>query len=356
MKPLRIRSACEQVAEYLKEMIRRQTWTGAMPGENRLVRELKVGRDTARAALDQLEREGWLESQGPGRRRRIVLPDDAKPATFRVRLLLYSPEDRGNPEMSTLLLKLSEAGYEVRLARRSLTELGMKVERVARMVEQTEADAWVIVAASREVLEWFAARSKPAFGLFGRAPLEPLAFTGPQKAPAYLAAVRWLAALGHRRIVFLLPEFARKPAPDKVVQAVFDEMNGLGIQTGDYNLPDWKPSPEGLRSCLDSLFSVTPPTALFLDQPCEFIAAQQHLAERGILAPRDVSMICADDDPTFAWHERPVSCIRSPMGPRVNRVLRWIRNVATGKDDRRRAFTEAEFIEGGTIGPVPRGQ
>ncbi|MCH7224672.1 hypothetical protein [Haloferula sp. A504] len=112
--------------------------------------------------------------------------------------------------------------------------------------------------------------------------------------------------LGHHCIVFLLPGHARIPEPDRVIRETLHGMNALGIRTGEYNLPDWEPSPAGLRRCLDSLFGLTPPTVLFLDQPCEFIAAQQHLAERGIFAPRDVSMICADDDPSFAWHERSV--------------------------------------------------
>jgi hypothetical protein len=37
----------------------------------------------------------------------------------------------------------------------------------------------------------------------------------------------------------------------------------------------------------------------------------------------------------------------------VRRVAQWANNVASGKDDRRPTFTTAEFIEGGTIGPVP---
>ena len=42
--------------------------------------------------------------------------------------------------------------------------------------------------------------------------------------------------------------------------------------------------------------------------------------------------------------------------PTVRRVIRWVNNTALGKDDRRQSFTKAEFVEGGTIGPVPKGQ
>jgi hypothetical protein len=36
------------------------------------------------------------------------------------------------------------------------------------------------------------------------------------------------------------------------------------------------------------------------------------------------------------------------------RVVRWAKNVALGKDDRRQISTTAKFIKGGTIGPVPK--
>jgi len=31
----------------------------------------------------------------------------------------------------------------------------------------------------------------------------------------------------------------------------------------------------------------------------------------------------------------------------------WAANVSRGKEDRRQTMTKAEFVEGGTIGPVP---
>jgi hypothetical protein len=38
----------------------------------------------------------------------------------------------------------------------------------------------------------------------------------------------------------------------------------------------------------------------------------------------------------------------------IHRLLRWADNVARGKDDQQQVFVEAEFFEGGTIGPAPR--
>ena len=65
-------------------------------------------------------------------------------------------------------LELAQAGHAIARAPKTMVELGVDVKRIARMVEQTEADAWVVVSGSRDILEWFAAREAPAFALFGR--------------------------------------------------------------------------------------------------------------------------------------------------------------------------------------------
>jgi hypothetical protein len=36
----------------------------------------------------------------------------------------------------------------------------------------------------------------------------------------------------------------------------------------------------------------------------------------------------------------------------IRRVVRWTKNVAQGKSDKRQTFTIAKVIEGGTVGPA----
>lgn len=356
MKRLRIRSASEQVADFLKEEIRRRTWTGTMPGEQWLVTHLQAGRNTVRAALDLLETEGVLLPQGHGRRRKIAAIDTHAPKVFRVTLLLHSPRDRHDGDIYDILHQLSIRGHDVKVAPKTLTDLEMQVSRVAKMVKQVETDAWVVIAAAGEILHWFAAQSTPSFALFGRFSQYPIAGTGPDKLAAYKAAVRRLVALGHRRIVLLLPEHARKPQLGQFTLQVLAEIESHGINVSSYNVPDWECTPAGLRQCLDSLFGLTPPTALFIELPHEFFAIRDHLAKKGIFAPRDVSLICSDDHPAFQWCDPPVTCVKWSFDPMVRRIVRWVKNVSSGKDDRRKIRFKANLIEGGTIGPVPKGQ
>jgi DNA-binding transcriptional regulator YhcF (GntR family) len=357
MKGLRIRSASGQLAEHLKEEIRAGRWTERMPGETWLVTNLHVGRDTVRAALAQLEEEGMLVSQGQGKRRRIVKDGGAEtPRKIRVRIFLYEKQARGDIDNSSLLAQLLEAGFEAEFAAKSLKDLGMDVGRVTRYVKQNPADAWVVSAASREVLEWFAGQATPAIAMYGRHYGLPIAAAYPIMIPGLASSVRHLVNHGHKRIVMLTREERRKPELSRPEQAFIDELESAGIRTGAYNLPDWEESREGLGRLLNELFRLSPPTALIFQEAQLFIAARSHLADRGIIAPRDVSLVVAESDPSFGWSDPLPSHIHWDYRPVVRRVVRWAKNVAHGKDDHLKSGTESKFVVGGTIGLAPGGQ
>ena len=326
----------------------------SMPGIQRMAGMLGVSSNTVVAALAQLEREDFLKPQGRGRRSQILVPEDIVRPAFRVTILLYDHEDLKLGYVAKIQQRLKEKGHEVSVADRNLMDLGMRPERVARMVKKTKTDAWVILSATQDVLEWFVAQSIPAFALFGRFRPLPMAGTGPDKVQAVRTAVRRLLELGHRRIVLLQPDHMRKPTIELLLRETLDELESHGIQTGSYNLPDWEQTPEGLRRCLDSLFALTPPTALVLDRATEYIGTQQYLAQQGIQVPRDVSLICTDDDLTFEWCVPSASCICWDSRPWVHRIVRWVANIASGKDDRRQSPTKAKFVERGSIGPAPK--
>lgn len=61
MVGLRIMSASQQVAEHLRSELKSGLWTGTMPGEDKLIAQLGVGRATVQAACASLRRRaGWF--------------------------------------------------------------------------------------------------------------------------------------------------------------------------------------------------------------------------------------------------------------------------------------------------------
>jgi DNA-binding LacI/PurR family transcriptional regulator len=167
-----------------------------------------------------------------------------------------------------------------------------------------------------------------------------------------VAGVRRLLELGHRRIVMLAREERRKPGPGLFERVFLEELERQGIETGPYNLPDWEDNPEGLQRCLFSLFQKTPPTALIIEGSMLFGATQQFLLHLGIRVPQEVSIVCTVSDPAFGWSRPTIAHINIDGDIWVRNIMRWVNKVARGKEDRRQLATPANFVEGGTIGPV----
>jgi len=223
------------------------------------------------------------------------------------------------------------------------------------MLGQHPAYAWIVVAGSRELLEWSAAQATPCLALYGRAEGLPLASTGPDKLSAYLAATRQLLDLGHRRIVMIVRNARRMPTPGKVERAFLDELAASGISTGDYNLPAWEENPKGFFKLLESLFGLTPPTAMIISETAQFIATMEFLARRRLHVPEQVSLVSANDDAAFGWCLSGIAHICSDPKPIVRRVVRWASSVRKGSPDRKSITIPAQFVSGGSIGPVWRG-
>jgi hypothetical protein len=350
---IRILSAAEQVASHLRGEIRSGDLSGEMPGAVALATSLGVNHKTVEAALALLEREGALISRG-ARRARAIVPLEVRGVRrgLKVATMLYEPADARTDYMLEIRHELAEAGHFPFYAKKTCIEIGTDVARLARFVKQCDADVWLVQAGTREILEWFAGHSQPAFALFGKFRDLDIAGARADASLAYDTAVRELAALGHRRIVLLARPQRKLPEPGLSEQAFLDALEACGIPVGDYHFPLWENTKEGFHRRLEALFRVTPPTAIITDETVLFAVVEQFLAARGIRVPEDVSLICGYPDPNFAWREPSVAHFNAESAPWVHHVIRWAANVSQGKDYRRKIYSKVEFIPGGTMGPV----
>jgi LacI family transcriptional regulator len=251
-----------------------------------------------------------------------------------------------------LLAHLLEAGYAVDFASKNLKDLGMNMNRVARFVDKTPADAWIVCSASREVLQWFSEQPVPSLALFGRFTGLPIAAACPRNVPAMQTAVRRLVDLGHQRIVMMTNPERISPYPALFEQAFLDELKELGVPAGAYNLAAGDTGSRNVKSSLSSLFKLTPPTALIVTDDEHFLATYQFLSLLGLKVPEDISLISSDDSPDYFLCDPLISHFRWKPEPLVRYVNRWVDRVVRGKTDIRQKLFDGEFIEGGTIGPV----
>ena len=344
-------TATEQLTAHLRAELLRGRWVGTMAGVQRLAAEFSVNCKTAETTLQALENEGLLVGQGPGRRRKIVLPEGHAPLALRVAILCYEQSDQTQDYFIDSKSKLEAAGHTVFYAPSNLTEIKMDVQRLARMVKKTEADAWVVTAGTREVLQWFMQQKIPTFALFGRQHKLDIAGIGPNKIPAFVKATRRLIDLGHQRIVYL-DSLYKVSEPGTPGAAFVDALSAGGIAAGSYNLPGWEGGIEGLYAYLDSSFQRTPPTAIIAGSSSNYFATLHFLLNQGIRVPQDLSLVSVDDDPHFGQCRPSVAHIRWSRRPVAQRIVRWVNNISQGKEDTRKTLIKAEFIEAGTMGPV----
>ena len=350
----RILSTAEQVAWQLKEQIANGQLQGALPGVARFSKSLGVNAKTLVSALEILEKEGVVVNQGP-RRKRLVDSSKIKPnkqGQIRLCILLYEPSDRRSVNLMEIQHALTDWGHLVSYAEKSLFELKMKLPLVKEMVAQKDFDAWIVVSGSFEILEWFSQQKTPAFALFGRRHNIPIPSIGPKLDVALTEGVNCLIEQGHQRIVKICRIERRKPTPGQLERKFLKVLTHANIPTGDYNLPDWEETAEGLQELLKSLFQVTPPTALIVDEASMLFGILQFLGEHGLQSPRDVSLLCIERDPKFDWCQTSVACLDWDIAMAIRRIVKWTENVGNGISDLRRSSTPAKFVNGGTIGPA----
>lgn len=354
MGRLRFLSKIEQVAAFLREELADGKWSGEIPGKEELAIDLGVNAKTVGLALQLLEREGLLVNQGSGRRRRIVQPESSSHA-LKIKILLYDNSDYSLFNKRELIHQLSLAGHQVTVVEKTMVDLGMNLERVANYVGDISADAWIVTAGTREIIEWFSRRPVPVLAQFGQNHDLEVSSVGIDKITPMRVAVDRLIELGHRRIVMLARCERRKPRMHPFEQAFLDQLQSHGIATGAYHLPEWASNIADFHRCLESLFGKTPPTAMIIDESVHFLATQLFLARRGMVAPRDVSMICLDLEVAFSWCDPMISHINWKSRPLITYAVKWANRIAAGNLKIMHSSVPAQFIEGGTIGPVFKG-
>ena len=148
---MRTSTITEQVAEHLREEIRRGRWETLMPGKDRLARELEVSPRTVQRALKTLEDQGVLESQGGGRKRRVVAPNvGSEHRPLMIRILAYESSDENLGHHVHLQGELQKAGHTAHYAAKSLQDLGMDVKRVAQFVKRRRRmSGWFVPGRAR---------------------------------------------------------------------------------------------------------------------------------------------------------------------------------------------------------------
>ena len=139
-----------------------------------------------------------------------------------------------------------------------------------------------------------------------------------------LTATRHLIELGHRRIAVIcgLDDLWSSQARLEGYRAALAE---AGLLSDERLICRGSLTPDGARATTGELLDLPdPPTAVVAGNDGQAFGVLQALGDRGLRAPRDVSVIGFDDVPIATWASPPLTTIRQPLAAMAGTALRLL--------------------------------
>lgn len=350
----------DQVAQAIEDEIAAQRWREWLPSERSLQKILNVSRQTVRAALARLAARKRIEVS-PYRGYRIMpLPARSKKAATaapprELGLICSEPVYRMPPRFIQVLDIFrglcAEAGLNLEILegqRFMRTDPGRIMPRLLRTHPKA---CWILVLASRRMLEWFERSATPAVVYGNVYSGMSLNCTGINYHACIRHATSHLLAKGHRRIGFVAYDLRRAGEED----------SWRGFQEAMAGHQDAVPlvleRPDGDADALcrqldGALRARQRPTAFVVSHTHHYATVATHLALRGLRVPDDVSLICRSEDP-FLQFLRPTPAIyRANMEVAARLLFDLVRRAIDGTarpGDQR--LLMPELVPGGSVTP-----
>ncbi|WP_068769872.1 substrate-binding domain-containing protein [Termitidicoccus mucosus] len=355
-------SLVTQTRDVLERGIAGGRWRFSLPGERALSRELQVSRWTLRMALAALAREGVIYIRH-GRACEIAPARQAarrRAVSWQTGCVLPAPLWQMRPFVAlwvdALRVCLQELGGQFVLhdGARYFRPGGSRA--LAALTRQSPHDCWLLLLSNHEMQRWFHRRGLPvvvAGSSFDDAVL-PSVDLDLRAMARHAAGV--LLARGHRRIAMLTSHRGYAGVLDSE-RGLREAMDGAGGRGGELLVEYHGGEPAEICRKLDRLIArERRPTAFFIQQSAAWLTAAGHLARHGLLAPRDFSVIVAQDEPYLSHLvPEPARYVASPdlFARKIASLVRRACERVLPLETRVRLLPE--FVPGQTIGPPASG-
>ncbi len=268
-----------------------------LPGEMELARELQVGRNTIRAAMVVLEKEGLVRTVSGRRREVLGQVRRARPKQEKVAVLVLPAPWHSLPPstllwMDALRLRLLGAGWQLQLVVEAAAFRRAPATALESLVSRYPSAVWVLYRSTAAMQRWFE-KHEVSTVIAGSC---HAGVNLPQMDTDFRATSRHASArllgLGHRRLAVLAP--AAPLAGDEESLLGFREgAEGASLQV--LSVTDSKTSVlQALRSILAASER---PTAIFTLEARHAATALTFLVGQGVTIPGQMSLLSRDHDP-----------------------------------------------------------
>lgn len=347
-----------QTIAVLENGMREGRWTIQLPSQSELCGQLAISRTTLRIALHELRRRGHIQvSQGSPTL--IVRRFRARKAAHTIaRVVLVLPEPlwclrpsvaRWAGELRPLV---EQMGLEFVLSETSQPYRVRSAGHLEKLIQAHPAAAYVIFGATAAMQTWFAARGVPTILAGSAFPGVNLPSIGYDHAAIAQHAAGKLVSAGHERTAILLQRTGS--AADAVTCAAFAASRKPGapvpvVLEHDGSLLE-------IESRLRQFARLSNrPTALFVTKSHAVPAALTILPRLGLAVPRDVSVICREDDPFLGFLVPAVARYSSDASAIARKLARALTRLAAGQPlPATHECIMPHFVAGQSIG-APRG-
>lgn len=290
----------QQVARRLEDDIQRGVLRESLPGERTLAETLQVSRRTIRTATEILLRKNLIRTSRGSHSRILSRAGGYREGTPHrtIGMLLPAPLGEVQPWTSVvdhLRALLYPIGFRLDTHFHKGCCSNRPAAALSQLVARYACDGWILCSANRACQNWFGSQGVPTV-------LQGTAHEGVQLSCMdidMLATARHAANTllrhGHRRIVLLINNSdwaGHRRTEEGFLEAIkrhgTDAAGQVIRHRGDV---------AGLEQSVARLLAMrSPPTALFVVNPLHYVAVSAILAARGINVPREMSLLCRDDD------------------------------------------------------------
>ncbi len=349
-------SLISETASVLRDGINRGVWIESLPGERYLADQLQVSRPTLRAALLLLQKDGMVRTAHG--RRRLIFPVEnptGSPQRQVVGLINRSPVAQIPQSVFQLIMDLRHylhrVGLESELYIAPYQSPAVNKRKLEDFIKEKSISCCVLMHAPEEEQEWFYDRGIPTLILGSTYPSTEL----PSLDVDYYSVCRHAAGVflrrGHRRLVFVRPDdrIAGDHASvegfmDGIAQSPHTDAHGTVLR--HRNLPADLERQLGLL-----LSSEEPgPTGIFTSNALETLITIMYLQRRGILIPKDISIIARDRDLFFDYLQPTITHYAYNTSIVCRRLTRLIRQlVERGSVSTRKSLIYPELIDGRSL-------